>query len=127
VRDRGQPAAAAGLLKAIVPLQGENGEPLSKRSKTMAETKIAALEKLYRHDNRVAPADPAGADRLTARPDRDSHFLPPRNTGNPPAGCWRAACLRARFGSDLRRLRRTSVAAAESRHARVWQRWAPAG
>jgi len=43
------------FLKAIVPLEGEHGEPLSKRSKTMAEEKIAALDKLYRYDTRVAP------------------------------------------------------------------------
>lgn len=43
------------FLKQIVPLQGEHGEPLSKRSKSMAEAKMATLDKLYRHDLRVAP------------------------------------------------------------------------
>ena len=43
------------FLKELVPLTGEHGQQLSKRSLGIAETKIGQLHKLYRHDLRVAP------------------------------------------------------------------------
>jgi phage/plasmid-related protein TIGR03299 len=43
------------FLGAWVPMVDDGGAPLNGRSKTMAENKRAILEKLYRHDNRVAP------------------------------------------------------------------------
>jgi phage/plasmid-like protein (TIGR03299 family) len=43
------------FLGVWVPLVDDHGEPLSGRSKTMAEKKRAVLQKLYRHDDRVAP------------------------------------------------------------------------
>jgi phage/plasmid-like protein (TIGR03299 family) len=43
------------FLGAWVPLVDDKGEPLKGRSKTMAESKRAILQKLYRHDDRVAP------------------------------------------------------------------------
>jgi phage/plasmid-like protein (TIGR03299 family) len=43
------------FLSAWVPLVDDNGEPLKGRSKTMAENKRGVLQKLYRHDDRVAP------------------------------------------------------------------------
>ena len=49
------PAQWQQFLDLAVPRTGAEGHPLTGRSLTMADTKRCALERLYAHDDRVAP------------------------------------------------------------------------
>lgn len=50
-----RPAEWGRFLELVVPRTDPDGEPLTGRSLTMADSKCAALEWLYRSDERVAP------------------------------------------------------------------------